>query len=166
MEILVKLCGPNGSTVSILAYQGVQHCWKEHRIIILNFGYNVFNLHGKEVYICITIVLSKRFERLNQRFETMVNFEQICNCQYHLLSFVSKWQDVKILYWFSKFPWQSFNRFWLSCLGSLIFMIPNTLELFGFPILWHWAYLMKTIPETCQVYKNWYLRFFKQLHFE
>ena len=34
---------------------------------------------------------------------------------------------------------------WLSCFGAVIFTLPNTLR---FPIFWHWAYMMKVIPET------------------
>ena len=34
------------------------------------------------------------------------------------------------------------------------FYAPKDLKLFGFPIFWLWAYLMKVIPETI-----WYLRF-------
>ena len=30
---------------------------------------------------------------------------------------------------------------------------------FGFPIFWHWAYLMKVIPETHRANTIWYLRF-------
>jgi len=38
-------------------------------------------------------------------------------------------------------------RFWLSCLGPLIVLLPNTFILFGFPIFRSWAFLVKVIPE-------------------
>jgi magnesium-transporting ATPase (P-type) len=41
------------------------------------------------------------------------------------------------------------NLLWLSCLGTLIVLIPQTFKLFGIPIIWPWAYLKKFIPETC-----------------
>ena len=40
------------------------------------------------------------------------------------------------------------NRFVVSCLGPFAFLLPTIFELFGFPIVWLCAYLMKVIPET------------------
>jgi hypothetical protein len=31
----------------------------------------------------------------------------------------------------------------------LIFLLPKTVKLFCFPILWFWKHLMKVIPQTC-----------------
>ena len=39
-------------------------------------------------------------------------------------------------------------RFWLSCMGTLVLLLPNTFKLFVFPICRFWAYLMKFILET------------------
>ena len=36
-------------------------------------------------------------------------------------------------------------------LGPLAYLFQQTFKLFGFPILWLWAYLMKVIPETCHM---------------
>lgn len=35
------------------------------------------------------------------------------------------------------------HRLWLSCWIRLVFLLPKTFKLFGFPIFWLWAYLMK-----------------------
>ena len=40
------------------------------------------------------------------------------------------------------------SRYWLSRLVLLVFAAKD-LKLFGFSIFWHWAHLMKVIPETC-----------------
>ena len=40
------------------------------------------------------------------------------------------------------------NLFWLLCSGSLVLLLPKTINLFSFPIFWLWAYLMKVIPDT------------------
>ena len=40
------------------------------------------------------------------------------------------------------------SRFWLFCVGHLVFLLPNVLQLFCFQIFHFWAYLMKGIPET------------------
>jgi len=36
----------------------------------------------------------------------------------------------------------------------------QTFKLFGFPVLWLWAYMMKVIPETCRVHLIGYLCFY------
>ena len=58
---------------------------------------------------------------------------------------------------------QSINqsiRLWLSFLGPLGFLLPNTRRLLGFPVVWPWANLMKVILEGHRVHYIWYLRFF------
>ena len=40
------------------------------------------------------------------------------------------------------------SRFWLSCLGPLVFKLPISFELFGFSIFWPWPYMVKVIPES------------------
>ena len=40
-------------------------------------------------------------------------------------------------------------KFWLFCLGLLVFSLPKD----GFPVFWPWEYLMKVIPETRRVTK-------------
>jgi len=46
------------------------------------------------------------------------------------------------------------NRFWLSCLGPLFFLLPkaNTFKLFGFETFWLREYLMNVILETCHAH--------------
>ena len=51
------------------------------------------------------------------------------------------------------------SRFWLFSLRPFILSLPNTFELFCFPIFRFWAYLMKVIPETRRTHWIWYLRF-------
>jgi hypothetical protein len=38
-------------------------------------------------------------------------------------------------------------RFWLSCLGHLIFVSPKDFYIIGVPLFWLWTYPMKLIPE-------------------
>ena len=47
--------------------------------------------------------------------------------------------------WFSS---SYFDSGFLPPISTLVFLLPKILELFVFPILWLWTFLMKVIPET------------------
>jgi len=55
------------------------------------------------------------------------------------------------------------GQFWLSCLGPLVLLVPNTFKLFGFSKFRCWAYLVKIIPEKRRAPSIWYLRFFSTM---
>ena len=65
---------------------------------------------------------------------------------------------VSLWYAFGCFHSRSYNNFLYSrtyVKGAL-----KTIKLFGFPIFWFWAYLMKVIPEARHAHYFWYLRFY------
>ena len=53
------------------------------------------------------------------------------------------------------------SRFWLCCLGPLVFFAPENFKLFSFPIFRFWVYwlVVRFIPAT-RVHFIWYLRFY------
>ena len=76
----------------------------------------------------------------------------------HWNGFIRYISLLKITYLLLKlrnsYRWHRWHDFGYSALDLLVCFAPKPFILFGFPIFWSWAYLMKDIPEI------WYLRFF------
>ena len=53
------------------------------------------------------------------------------------------------------------SRVCLSCLGLSLLQLSKNLELFSFPVVWFWMYLMKVISEMCRMRYIWYRRIYK-----
>jgi hypothetical protein len=54
------------------------------------------------------------------------------------------------------------SRISLSCLYPFVFLLTRTFKLFGFQILWFWAYLVMFMPEARRVHYIWiwHIRFY------
>jgi len=55
------------------------------------------------------------------------------------------------------------SRCWLSCLGPLVYLLPETFNLFSFPIFWLWTYLVKIVSERRRTHQSRYLCFYWNL---
>ena len=44
------------------------------------------------------------------------------------------------------------SRFWIFCLGTLVFLARTDFKLIVFQTFWLWAYLMKVIPKMRRVH--------------
>ena len=69
----------------------------------------------------------------------------------------SQLQSHVIIFKTNVFILGDYSRFWLSCLGSLVFFLPKIFKLFGFHISWLWAYtwfFQKHIVHTA--FDTWY----------
>ena len=88
-----------------------------------------------------SIVVKKRF------FKLLLYIGHVLNLRHHKLWDIHLYKFESSSHNGTSPPSGDHSRFWLSCLGSLVFLLLNTFKLSGFLIFWYWVIWWRLIQK-------------------